>query len=93
VPPGGKAKWTFIIEPLDECVRRVDVPRGDDKGNENISRRVHFTIQTESGGRKIFDAPLVTAKDIKKLIQKGITRIEIERMGSGLQTRYSVGPA
>ena len=67
----------------------------NDEFDGKITRRVHYTvidIQSPTDGEKILPMSLTNSRSINALLVKGMNIIEIKRIGSDRNTKYTFAP-
>jgi hypothetical protein len=78
---------------LEFFPERTEIKKVDFHGDGKFTERVNFVVKTVTGKEKEISFGIATARRIINLLRRGITRLEIIRIGGGLNTKYDFIPA
>jgi hypothetical protein len=81
---------------LEFFPERTEIKSVDFQGDGELTDRVNFIVRDATGkleGEKEISFGIPTVRRITTLLRRGINKLEVIRMGSGLNTKYDFIPA
>lgn len=92
-----QSRYIKLVEGQDMTLQfypeRTEIKEVDFQGDGELTKRVNFIVKDPTGKDKEISFGIPTAKRITAFLRKGITKLEIIRTGSGLNTKYDFIPA